>query len=439
MTQLNAGLARANITPPAGIPLVGFAGRGPAQGVHDDLLATTLALESGGTRALVVTADLISFTETFTAGVREEIARRTGVPSANILLCASHTHYGPSTGAYESEHSLPADVHAYLANLKYLLAGTAQTACAHLQAAVRVGFGEGTCSIGINRRERRPDGQIVLGQNPDGPCDRSVRVVRLDTAEGAPLAALVNFACHPVSAAHTMRLISADYIGAMRTMVETLTGATCLFLQGASGNINPIEMRASFEPARRLGVMLGGEVTKTFENITTAAPPEGGVSVSSEPLALPAMTFADVEEGNKTVAELGAAVARLEAEGAPEGALYWARARRDQAQHRLESRTSGVPLPPVPAEMCALRFGDVALVTAPGEIFTETGLEVKRRSPLPHTCFVAYANGTIGYVPVAAAYREGGYEVTHACRVDPAAETMIRDTALRLLEDVTGR
>jgi neutral ceramidase len=103
-----------------------------------------------------------------------------------------------------------------------------------------------------------------------------------------------------------------------------------------------------------------------------------------------------------------------------------------------DSLRTGVPLAPVPAELCALRFGDVALVTAPGEIFNETGTEVKRRSPLPRTCYVAYTNGTIGYVPIPAAYPEGGYEVTHACRVGPEAAPMITETSLRLLEAVAG-
>ena len=62
MADLLAGVARATITPPVGIPLVGFAGRGPSVAVHDDLTATALALESGDTRALILTADLLFFT-----------------------------------------------------------------------------------------------------------------------------------------------------------------------------------------------------------------------------------------------------------------------------------------------------------------------------------------------------------------------------------------
>ncbi len=434
MGELLAGVARANITPPVGIPMVGFAGRGPAEGVHDDLLATALALEADGSQAVVVAADLLGFTEGFTAEVRGEIEKRTGVPGRNVLLCASHTHYGPSTGAYEPAE-LPADVTAYLAHLKFQIAGTAQAALARRQPA-HIGWGVGESHIGVNRRERRPDGQIVLGQNPEGACDREVRLVRLDTAEGKPMAALVNFACHPVSAASQMRLLSADYIAPMRQLVETFTGATCLFLQGAAGNINPVEMRPSFEPARRLGVMLGGEVAKVFE--ATVSAPAQGVAVRSAHLALPAMSFASVEEGGRSLTHLQSLVARLQAEGKGGSSLYWAERRLQGAEAMLESLRSGVPLPPVPAELSALRFGDVAFVTAPGEIFTEVGMEIKRRSPLGRTGCVAYTGGNIGYVPIPGAYAEGGYEVTHACRVGPEAAGMIVEASLALLAELAG-
>ena len=250
MSVLAAGVARVNITPPIGIAMTGFAGRGPAEGIHDNLTATVLALESDDAQAIVIAADVLYFSAAFCNEVRAEIGRRLGVAPHNVLLCGSHTHYGPEMGVSESEGQAD-DVVAYLRNLKFLLAGAAKAAFAAVQS-VQVGFGAATSFIGVNRRERRADGQIILGQDPSGPCDHEVRVVRLDTAEGKPLTALVNFACHPVSAGGAMRLLAADYVGPMRQLVEDATGTTCLFLQGAAGNINPVEMRHSFEPARRL-------------------------------------------------------------------------------------------------------------------------------------------------------------------------------------------
>ena len=162
MTQsdLQAGIARAVVTPPVGIPMSGFAGRGPATGVHDDLYATAMVLEAGGVKAAIVAADLVAFPDEFTAKVRSEAERRTGIPAPHLFLCASHTHYGPVTTAYESE-GLSDDVTAYLGNLVHLLAGAVQEAPANTQP-VRMGVGRGESDIGINRRERKPDGVIVL-------------------------------------------------------------------------------------------------------------------------------------------------------------------------------------------------------------------------------------------------------------------------------------
>jgi neutral ceramidase len=432
MAGLKAGVARATITPAVGTPMVGFAGRGPAEGVEDPLLATTLVVESGETRAAVVTVDLLGVTERFTAELRAEVERRTGI--GTVLLCASHTHYGPSTGAYETTEPAP-DVAAYLGNLKHLLAGSVEEAAKGLQP-VRLGCGVGSSAIGINRRERRPDGQIVLGQNPGGPCDREVRLARIDAEDGSPLAAVVNFACHPVSPGGGMRQISADWVGVMRGLVEAHTGARCLFLQGAAGNINPVEMRHSFEPARRLGMILGGEVLRLFHECVTEQ--SDGAAAASEWVTLPAMTFNSIEEGAQATAELRASLARLKAQGGSEGSIWWAESRLGRAEARLESLRTGVALPGIQAEISALRFGDVGVVTAPAEIFCETGMAVKRRSPLPRTLYAGYSNGTIGYVPVPAAYPEGGYEVTHACRVGPEAAGMIEGKSIELLERVAS-
>jgi Neutral/alkaline non-lysosomal ceramidase, N-terminal len=439
-TQLAAGVARAIITPPIGIPLVGFAGRGPSTGVHDELSATALVLEAQETRVALLCCDLIGFPEALTTEVQQEVERRTGIPAPHVVLHASHTHYGPSTRAYEEGRTPAPDVAAYNANLRFVLAGLVQAAAADLQP-VTLGFGRGASDIGVNRRERKPDGRIVLGNNPNGPIDREVTLIRLDTEAGAPLAMIVNFACHPVCQPSMCQVISADFVEPARELAETFTGATMLFLQGAAGNINPVERGASFETARRLGVMLGGEIVQVFERTPTALVEAGTresiLRAAVERIELPALTCESVEGAEAEVVERRAETDRLRAQGASSGSLHWAQQRLARAEGILDSLRSGTPLPTVPAPLSAWRVGEVGLVFAPGEIFTETGMAVKRASALRDTCFAAYTAATIGYVPVPEAYPEGGYEVTHACRVAPAAAGMITDTALSLLRSVT--
>ena len=136
-------------------------------------------------------------------------------------------------------------------------------------------------------------------------------------------------------------------------------------------------------------------------------------------------------------------VATLETErerlsaGGDEGALWWAERRLERARRGLDALQGGTPVPPVEAELVALRLSDsVGVVTAPGEIFTEIGQSIVARSPFEHTLYATYTNGTIQYVPTRAAYAEGGYEVTHACQVAPDAGEQIEEESIRLLRSI---
>src|SRR5258705_268817 len=84
--------------------------------------------------------------------------------------------------------------------------------------------GRGECYINANRRAFRPGGERFLGINPEGQCDREVLVARLDTAKGNPLATLVNYACHATIMGPPNRLITPDYPGAMKRVVEQSVG-----------------------------------------------------------------------------------------------------------------------------------------------------------------------------------------------------------------------
>jgi neutral ceramidase len=426
--MLTAGVCRVVITPPIGIGMTGFAGRGPSEGVQDDLTATVLALSDGERSLALVALDLLYLPAGMVARVRGAVAKRTGLAPDVVQLLCSHTHYGPEVG---SDAEPPGeDVAAYQEELTRKVAGAVGAAWAGRREA-RLSVATGECRIGVNRRERRPDGQLVLGQNPSGPCDRELHVGRLDSADGSPLATLVGFACHPVSQGGRWTQLSADFPGRMRAAAEALTGSPCLFAQGAAGNINPVQMEHSHEPARRLGTILGAAVVQAYEE----AQPETTDTVATlrADLGLPAMTFPDTEAGAAAVAALEADLQRLAESGAAAGSLWWCEHRLKRARAMLASRETGQPLPPVPAEVSAFRIGPLAAVTVPGELFCEIGMRIKAASPLPYTLIAGYTNGSVGYLPTAEAYTEGGYEVTHACRVDPAAGEMIAAEAGRLL------
>jgi hypothetical protein len=425
--QLTAAVGRADITPPIGIDLVGFAGRGPSTGMHDPLTATALVLGCGETRAAVVACDLIDVDEEDVVQIMGLVEQRCGIPGSNVLLCCSHTHYGPNF-VTASE-----DAKAYRAHMNFVIAGLVTEAESRL-VPVRVGVGTGSCDVNINRRERQQDGTIKLGQNPDGVTDRDVIVVRIDEEDGRPLAAVVNYACHGVCLSSQWRLISSDFPGPMREVVEGATGATTLYLQGATGNMNPFLMGHDYANTRSTGVKLAGEVLKVWESVE---PEEAtGLCGAAETVDLPSLRFLS-EEGAAAALERDRAELEQRKKGdAIPNVIRWIERRIEREEAALRSWKTGEPPPPIPDRVHALRFGPAAVASTAGEIFAQIGIDVKTRSPLPHTLFAGYTNGDIGYVPIPDAYAEGGYEVERACRVDPDAAAILTDGCLRMLDQV---
>jgi hypothetical protein len=117
--SLQAGVAFADITPPVGIALVGFAGRGSSIGIHDPLRATALVLTDGTSWAALVACDLLGLSAEVVADIRQEISRRCDIAPDHITISCTYTHYGPDTYRDMSSD----DVGAYRACLKYKIAG----------------------------------------------------------------------------------------------------------------------------------------------------------------------------------------------------------------------------------------------------------------------------------------------------------------------------
>ena len=255
--MIKMGVSHAYITPPVGAKIDGFAAREPSStGVSDNLKVISLVVSDGETKAAVVSCDLLDVDANLVNEIRAETNKRTSIPRKNISVACTHTHYGPTVSKFNAFFKGSADIAAYRAGLKFHIAGTINEACANTQETIS-GVGWGTSSIGVNRRERQLDGRIIIGQNREKPVDRQVGVMRFLSSDGKPLACIVNFACHPVCQTWASRFVSADYPGKTREVVETLTGARCMFLQGACGDINPVLMQLSYEPAKKLGTQLG--------------------------------------------------------------------------------------------------------------------------------------------------------------------------------------
>ena len=239
--EFRAGAARADITPPIGISMAGYYSReGVSTGVERPLTATALVLTNGDVKIVIVCCDLIFIQSPAVDEIRRRIGEAVGTDGGSVLINCSHTHCGPSPlfATWEGEYQELLQ-QTYMANLANLLVGCVCEANQRLQPA-RIGAGTGTAYIGINRREKGEDGRIFLGENPEGPMDPEVGVIRVDAKDGRPLAVLFSYGCHTVTMGPKNLRLTPDFPGPARELIESATGAIALFLQAAGGNINPI-------------------------------------------------------------------------------------------------------------------------------------------------------------------------------------------------------
>ncbi|NJN17753.1 MAG: hypothetical protein HC822_16525 [Oscillochloris sp.] len=465
-SQLRAGVARTDITPPPGIAHAGWGAQTHqrAAGVDLPLWATALALSDGSETIVIVDLDLVYIWDSEAPGVIRAVEQATGLPASHIRLAYTHTHSGPINGATwsswvkEGAEMVP----AYDAILEQQIAGVARQALGRMRP-VRIAAGSGESRINVNRRFQRPeDGAVVCGRNWSGPVDQQVQVLRLDDLAGAPLAAIVNYACHPITVGPDCDLITPDYPGVMKRVVEQATGATCLFLQGATGDLGPIQgvAQGGFAEYRRLGSILGHDVSRIWWELEPRRRREryAGTLESGSPLAiyedeylpeldttlrvatrevqLPLKQFAPAAELAAATARHVEQLNRLRAEGGDREAIRSETmlAKRAGMRADLARRNEGNTQRSVTLQ--TFTIGDrIALPVVPGEPFCAIGMGVKAGSPFPHTLFAGYANIGWAYIPTADAYPLGGYEIEITPFAPEAADILV-DASLALLRDL---
>jgi len=438
---LTAGVARAIITPPVGIRMIGYTVQEClSDGVDRELTATALVLTDGRLKVVLIACDLVFLQPPLVDAIRQSVARRLEISPDNVLINCSHTHLGPMLPGWQpcSADEMAVQNH-YLAVLEDALVGVAAMADARRQPA-RIGAGRGSAPLGINRREKLPDGRVVIGENFEGAVDHDVHVLRIDDMQGSPIATVMAAAAHTVVLGPKTSLLSPDYVGPAREIVERSTGALSLFFQGAAGNVNPRCGIGSggpeqFDDRDRLGAMLGGEVLKTWalirthnrhgprrivQSVATVSvwdyEPTAETTLEHFSLATRRLTLALSRLPDRATAEQKLATHRREladarSSGASLGKLNVLEKLVAWAELVLATIDAGQNPPTRNLEFFALRINDVGIVAVSGEPFAELGLEVKRRSPLPHTLFLGYSNGCIGYLPTPQAFSEGGMEV----------------------------
>jgi hypothetical protein len=392
-TPLLAGAAEIDITPAFPVPLAGFAARsGLSQGVTRPLKLRAFAFTDpapGGGSALLVVADILFWAPERTGALRRQIAAHWPVPVDHIILQATHTHSGPQTSTRFAP-SLGAADPRYLAFLETQLFAAIEMAWAKREPAT-IERGDGRSEIGINRRVWRGE-EVVIGQNPDGPVDRDLSVLRIRAASGETRAILAHLACHPTTTMDPYA--SSEFPGAMCADIATsdAPGAVVAFLQGCCGDINPRPTRErgsrelNDDDVAAIGHQLAADVRAVLDQPMRPLGP--GTILSRQ------VTAALPMERVPTVGE-------LERTRDADGILgEWSRLLLADPS-RLQPR--------IPLEILRLSIGpDLTLLAMDAEVTMPYGAHIKERRP--GTLPLPYSNGAIGYVVTRQQLTEGGYE-----------------------------
>lgn len=398
--QLLAGVSREIITPPRGIYLIGYGDRSKGnRGVHDDLTATALVFDNGKKKLAIVACDLLCLNEFIVDRVRAAAG-----PEMNVMLCCSHTHSGPigyadnKSGRHERE---------YIDNLVNLVSGAIRQAAETMQP-VRLTWSQSTSDIAVNRREKLEDGRMIIGENPHGIADRSVLILSVIGLDGSRLATLVNFACHGTVWGPDNLLVSADWIGVMRRKVEQTLGGKTLFLQGATGDLNP-KMGWGREDCWQMAVDQGERVAATVIETCqeTQKPMKGAeIGIARREVWLPFEARAETPEPPRIYRKRILAMANL-----PEWLSFLTDTLlniRYPWKSRIEAKDAYWS---TPLRINAARVDHFTLVTFGSETFTGIGMKVKDMTPGGFSMFASITDGCIGYLPTDEAHGEGGYEV----------------------------
>ena len=477
--ELRAGVAKIDITDRT-VP------------VNDSLFAKALVLKSGETIAVLITVDAVAIGEIgrigngFMATVREQLEKQDSIPPSSVVINASHCHgiIRPDTAQLVVQVVREASK-----NLMPVKVGSGTGIENRISENRRLKMKDGS-EVDMRRAYSMPRDEDVASV---GSIDPSIGLLRLDREDGSPLAVLYNFACHPIMNPPS-KGNSADYPGyASKVIEESLGGgAMAFFVQGCCGDINPVRYKEVTRPAdaEPLGTMLGASVLSALRKIEAKS--EGKLNVSNEVISIP--RAADYE---KRISMIQSEQVRLLAslkptninfktflplliqqKLSPDFPSHYAQSYlHDQTQdrkaitqldadnrvvvenylknisvmeqltrlstnlallkkHLEETKAAGKPS--LDVEVCGLRVGDFKLVTFPGELTVQVGLNIKKAAADSGAFVAGYTNGYIYYTPTVSQRLNTGYAQEDCdSLVAPEWQKIFETKALEVLQHLS--
>jgi neutral ceramidase len=397
----------------------GFSDR-QATAANDPLHARCLVLDDGTTKVALVVVDSCMIPREIHDAAKELASKKTGIPAANIMISATHTHTAPTlAGTFQSEAN-----EEYVKFLTEKIASGIAKANAKLAPAqLAAGVGEEPNQV-FNRRWKMKEGVVNADPfggtsdkvkmnpgnlnpgllEPAGPTDPRVTALSFRLRDDGPLAFYANYSLHYVG---DMPALSSDYFGVFADVIaqklKAEAGFVGLLSNGTSGDVNNINFKETppkYKPGERSRLVAEAVADAALKGLSKA-------EYRSDLALAVAMKSLELPVRKPTVAEIKRA----------EEILEKAKGRELKGPEEVYAReTTFMAKYPenVTILLQVVRIGDVAIVAIPCEVFAEIGLEIKKASPFPITCVVSLANGYYGYLPTPAHHALGGYETWRA-------------------------
>jgi neutral ceramidase len=391
---MNLGVSQLDITPDHPLDLSGFAARTqPSTGVLDPIYLKCLYLEDGNEKLLWLHADLVAFAPDFVRAFRFWTRDVLGINAANVLLSATHTHSAPATISLTGCGQMnPHFIRDLFTNCQLVSkAAISRTQPCNLTIA------RTQLNLAVDRRKK-----------PSAHVDPTLYLLAFTNHDNQTLAAVVNYAMHPVSLGHVNRQISADWCGAAASeLTQLLSGRPItLITNGPAGNINPPGESVPPETVHAYGHAIARAAYKALLVTRSSSPCEPRLTILHQSLPIELDTLTEPEIDNLVNHHLSTIQENW----------IWAKPFRQALENWRTSRKRDLAagLHSLDIELQLIKLGPLNIITVNGEMFSRFNQILRDKTRARDLFTVAYANEAFGYIPTNEAYDEGGYEVETA-------------------------
>jgi neutral ceramidase len=414
-----AGAAKVDVTPPKNALPKGF------EGINDPIYVRAAVLEDGSNRAALITVDAGAIPDEIWTAVTQSAQKELGIPPERLLITATHSHSVPFRMGPEMSGKIMTAL---------------REAAGKLQPA-RVAYGQGVSYININRNIIDPKTHRWWeGPNYEGPSDKTVAVMRIESTAGQPIAIYYNYAVHAVINGQ-LDQVSGDIPGATSRYIESSLGdqPVALWSEGAAGDQNPIFFQQTYD----LRAIRVADYAKRGQDISNAMPPAGQGLNKRDPEVIKLMNQ-QRQLTNSMGQMLGEEVLRVNRDtldrpevnprifGASKTITCPGRTRTDQG--RAGYPGTYVDAEPIPIRLSMLKIGNIEIGGVDGEVFNPIAQRFKARSASARSMMATLTNGMAqsGYIPNDEAFAQNTFEVVSSRLKQGCAENGIIDGLLDL-------